>query len=44
MERIRRFQDVLLQKHFTTIIRKSRGGDILAACGQLSGEAGGVSS
>ena len=38
MEKIHQFQDVLLRKHFTAIIRKSRGRDILAACGQLSGE------
>ena len=38
MERVLQFQDILLKKYFTTIIRKSRGGDILAACGQLSGE------
>jgi len=31
------FQQVLLNHHFTTILRASRGGDILAACGQLSG-------
>ncbi len=39
LDRILRFQDILLKRHFTTIIRKSRGRDILAACGQLSGEA-----
>ena len=39
MERVLQFQDILLKKYFTTIIRKSRGRDILAACGQLSGEA-----
>jgi len=38
LERILRFQDILIKKHFTTIIRESRGGDISAACGQLSGE------
>ena len=38
MERILKFQDILIKKHFTTIIRKSRGRDISAACGQLSGE------
>ena len=31
MEKIHQFQDVLLRKHFTAIIRKSRGRDILAA-------------
>lgn len=34
-EKIREFQRVLLDRHITCIIRKSRGGDILAACGQL---------
>jgi 23S rRNA (adenine2503-C2)-methyltransferase len=37
MERILQFQDILVQNHFTAIIRKSRGSDIQAACGQLSG-------
>jgi 23S rRNA (adenine2503-C2)-methyltransferase len=32
------FQQMLVKKHFTTIIRASRGNDILAACGQLSGQ------
>ncbi len=36
-EKILRFQQILLQNHFTPIIRKSKGADILAACGQLSG-------
>lgn len=31
------FQQVLLHHHFTTILRASKGSDILAACGQLSG-------
>jgi 23S rRNA (adenine2503-C2)-methyltransferase len=38
-ERILEFQDILIRKHFTAIIRKSKGQDISAACGQLSGEA-----
>jgi 23S rRNA (adenine2503-C2)-methyltransferase len=29
------FQEILLQKHFTAIIRHSKGQDISAACGQL---------
>jgi len=37
MERILQFQDILLKRYFTAIIRKSRGVDIQAACGQLSG-------
>jgi len=36
-ERILRFQEILIQKQFTAIIRKSKGRDISAACGQLSG-------
>jgi 23S rRNA (adenine2503-C2)-methyltransferase len=33
------FQQILLDRHFTAMLRKSKGGDILAACGQLSGAA-----
>jgi 23S rRNA (adenine2503-C2)-methyltransferase len=38
LERILRFQEILLEHHFTTLIRKSKGQDIMAACGQLAGE------
>ncbi len=38
MERIGQFQEILLKRYYTAIIRKSRGSDILAACGQLSGK------
>ena len=31
------FQEILLGNDFTAIIRKSKGNDIMAACGQLSG-------
>ncbi len=31
------FQQVLLDRHYTAMLRKSKGSDILAACGQLSG-------
>jgi 23S rRNA (adenine2503-C2)-methyltransferase len=31
------FQEILINKNFTAIIRKSKGKDISAACGQLSG-------
>jgi 23S rRNA (adenine2503-C2)-methyltransferase len=31
------FQQLLIKKHYTTMIRASKGSDILAACGQLSG-------
>jgi 23S rRNA (adenine2503-C2)-methyltransferase len=34
-EAIRAFQEFLLRKHFTVIIRRSKGQDISAACGQL---------
>jgi 23S rRNA (adenine2503-C2)-methyltransferase len=37
MERILRFQEILHENNFTVIVRKSRGSDIQAACGQLSG-------
>jgi 23S rRNA (adenine2503-C2)-methyltransferase len=37
MERILQFQEILIKNHFTAIIRKSKGRDIQAACGQLSG-------
>ncbi len=32
------FQEILIKNNFTAIIRKSKGEDISAACGQLSGE------
>lgn len=38
MDDIIRFQDILADNKFTAIIRKSRGRDISAACGQLIGE------
>jgi 23S rRNA (adenine2503-C2)-methyltransferase len=34
---IEAFQKVLVDHHFTAVVRQSRGKDILAACGQLSG-------
>jgi len=37
MDRILHFQKILTDRHFTAIIRKSKGRDILAACGQLKG-------
>lgn len=36
-ESILKFQEVLLQGNITALIRKSKGQDILAACGQLKG-------
>jgi len=38
MESILAFEDILVNKNFTAIIRKSKGRDISAACGQLRGE------
>lgn len=37
-ERIRRFQEILLKAGFLTTVRKTRGADIAAACGQLVGQ------
>jgi 23S rRNA (adenine2503-C2)-methyltransferase len=38
-ETMQAFQDILVQAHYTTLVRESRGSDISAACGQLAGEA-----
>ncbi len=35
-KRVEAFQKVLLKNYFTAIVRKSKGGDILAGCGQLA--------
>ena len=35
---IERFQDILMQKGYVTITRRTRGDDIDAACGQLAGK------
>ena len=43
-ERVLQFQQILVRHHFTAMIRKSKGQDILAACGQLSGKYAGGSS
>jgi len=37
LKRILQFQEILVKNHFTAIIRKGKGKDIMAACGQLSG-------
>ena len=37
-ERIRAFADILMDAGIVTTVRKTRGGDIAAACGQLAGE------
>jgi 23S rRNA (adenine2503-C2)-methyltransferase len=34
-ERIQAFQSILIAKHFTSVVRYSKGLDIMAACGQL---------
>jgi 23S rRNA (adenine2503-C2)-methyltransferase len=38
METVKRFRDVLMQSNIVTTIRKVRGDDIAAACGQLAGQ------
>jgi 23S rRNA (adenine2503-C2)-methyltransferase len=38
MERVKRFQQVLLDAGYIATIRKTRGDDIDAACGQLAGQ------
>ena len=38
LDRMSAFRDELIKNHYTAIIRTSKGGDILAACGQLSGK------
>jgi len=43
-ETVLNFQDILVQAHYTALIRESRGADISAACGQLAGELSGGSS
>lgn len=40
--RIQAFQSVLANKHYTVMVRYSKGLDIMAACGQLRAEAGGL--
>ena len=37
-EAVRLFRDVLMQAGLVTTVRKTRGGDIAAACGQLAGQ------
>ncbi|MFH1123280.1 MAG: 23S rRNA (adenine(2503)-C(2))-methyltransferase RlmN, partial [Pseudomonadota bacterium] len=39
-ERMVAFQEILIHHRFTTMIRKSKGRDISAACGQLAGKRG----
>ncbi len=35
-ERVLRFQEILMSRSLVTVVRRSRGKDILAACGQLA--------
>jgi 23S rRNA (adenine2503-C2)-methyltransferase len=37
MERVERFQQILRDRNLTTMLRKSRGAEIQAGCGQLAG-------
>ena len=37
-ERIRQFQEILMEGGLTAIVRASKGADISAACGQLQGK------
>ncbi len=37
-EQVRRFQEILMQADIVTTVRKTRGDDIDAACGQLAGQ------
>jgi 23S rRNA (adenine2503-C2)-methyltransferase len=37
-ERIRRFQEILIEAGYVATVRKTRGDDIDAACGQLAGQ------
>ena len=39
-ENIMTFQEILTAKNYTAIIRKSKGGDVSAACGQLAAQDG----
>lgn len=43
-ERVDAFLEILHAKHITAIIRKSKGQDIMAACGQLRADAGSARS
>lgn len=42
-ETVQAFQNILIKNHYTAILRASKGSDILAACGQLSGRENGPS-
>jgi 23S rRNA (adenine2503-C2)-methyltransferase len=38
--RVEAFRDVLVRRHVTAVVRRNRGSDISAACGQLAAEGG----
>jgi 23S rRNA (adenine2503-C2)-methyltransferase len=38
MDTVKHFRDILMQADIVTTIRKVRGDDIAAACGQLAGQ------
>jgi len=38
VERVRRFQEILMNAEVVATVRKTRGNDIDAACGQLAGQ------
>jgi 23S rRNA (adenine2503-C2)-methyltransferase len=38
--RVEAFRDVLVRRHVTAVVRRNRGRDIAAACGQLAAEGG----
>jgi 23S rRNA (adenine2503-C2)-methyltransferase len=38
MDRVKRFQRILLDAGYVATIRRTRGDDIDAACGQLAGQ------
>jgi 23S rRNA (adenine2503-C2)-methyltransferase len=40
MDRVEAFHRILYERNITAVIRKNRGGDIAAACGQLAAEGG----
>ena len=39
-ERVEAFQDILVRRNVTAVVRRNRGRDISAACGQLAAEGG----
>ena len=39
-ERVEAFRDILLRRNVTAVVRRNRGQDIAAACGQLAAEGG----